>query len=104
MTGDQQETSLVSRDTDRVFKALGALLARYPESDEVTLRPVMHTVVTEARAVGLYPEMLLRLLKESWNSLPEPATIDARARHYEVRNRVVSLCIREYYRTENAIA
>lgn len=100
MSGDLREQLGLGADVDRLFQAIGGLLARCPDADDAVLRPLMRTVVAEARGAGLYAEMLLRLLKESWRSLPEPTSSMARLAHFEALDRVVSLCIREFYRSD----
>lgn len=101
MCADVEPGAPLSRDVERVFSALGSLLSHCPHDDDSVLRPLMRSVVLEARAAGLQAEMLLRLLKESWRSLPEPTSGDGRLGHYDALNRVVSLCIREFYRDDS---
>jgi hypothetical protein len=100
VSADEPRDQRVEHDVTRVFDAIAALLARCPGGTDATLRPLMRTVVAEAKSAGLYAEMLIRLLKESWRALPEPATSEARLLHFEALNRVVVLCIREFYRSD----
>jgi hypothetical protein len=61
------------------------------------LRPSVGRVTVTARSVGLYPEKLLWLLKESWRSLPEVRRARNRHATEEVLARLVTMCIEEYY-------
>lgn len=101
MCADLEPGAPRSRDIERVFDAIGLLLARCPSDDDNVLRPLMRSVVVEAQRAGLKAEMLLRLLKESWHSLPNLSRGDGRAGHYDALERVVTLCICEYYRSDH---
>lgn len=93
-----RDASPLSGDLGPLFDAIAALLTRCPQGDDATLRPLMCRVVAEARKAGLHAEILLRLLKESWRSLPDQMTMLERLQRAESLNRVVTLCIREFYR------
>ena len=54
-------------------------------------------VATEARARDILPEQLLVRLKETWSSLPEVRAMRDAQQQARVLERVVTMCIREYY-------
>lgn len=102
MSQEHDQSAPLSRDIGPVFDAITALLSRCPDGDDASLRPLMRTLVTEARSAGVQAEILLRLLKEGWRSLPEQLTTEERLKRAESLNRVVSLCIHEFYRADGA--
>lgn len=100
MSHEHDPSAPLSRDTGPVFDAITALLSHCPDEDDASLRPFMRTLVAEARSAGVHAEILLRLLKEGWRSLPDQLTAEERLKRAESLNRVVSLCIREFYRAD----
>lgn len=79
----------------RVRRALVADLGSREPSDE--LRAALTAMAAEARASGILPERLLVLLKELWYGLPEvEAAVDGTSQT-RILQRVVTICIREYY-------
>lgn len=100
MPPEQDRSHQLSSDISPVFDAITALLSHSPDSDDGALRPLMRAVVTEAKKAGVQPEILLRLLKEGWRSLPDQISTEERLRRADSLNRVVSLCIREFYRPD----
>jgi len=79
--------------------ALESALQKYLANQDasVSLEPTMRRIAVEARAKSIRAEQLLIMLKDIWYALPQVA----RADHVESQNRllqrVVTLCIREYY-------
>jgi hypothetical protein len=61
------------------------------------LRASLLLVATEARARDVRPEQLLVRLKEAWSSLPEVRSMRDAKEQALVLERVVTMCIREYY-------
>ena len=55
-------------------------------------------VSSEARARHILPEQLLVTLKELWNSLPEVRAMTDTSTQVRLLQRVVTMCIREYYK------
>ena len=54
-------------------------------------------VATEARARDMLPEHLLVRLKEAWSALPEVRAMRDTNEQTRLLERVVTMCIREYY-------
>jgi plasmid stability protein len=63
------------------------------------LRASLLLVATEARARDILPEQLLVRLKETWSSLPEVRAMRDSQEQARLLERVVTMCIREYYNT-----
>ena len=51
----------------------------------------------EARSKHIFPEQLLIVLKDLWNSLPEVRAATDSRQQARLLERVVSMCIKEYY-------
>lgn len=99
-TVSPEQTSPLSLDLEPVFDAITALLSRCPDGDDASLRPLMCALVAEAHRAGVHAEILLRLLKEGWRTLPDHLTTEERLKRAESLNRVVTLCICEFYRAD----
>ena len=80
---------------DAVRLALRAYL--HDSEDTSALRASLVLVSTEARARDVLPEQLLVTLKELWNALPEVRAMTDAGRQVRLLQRVVTMCIREYY-------
>ena len=80
---------------DAVRLALRAYL--HDSEDTSALRTSLGLVSTEARARNVLPEQLLVTLKEVWNALPEVRAMTDAGRQVRLLQRVVTMCIREYY-------
>jgi hypothetical protein len=52
---------------------------------------------TEARDKRLHAEQLLVQLKETWSTLPEVRAMTDAAEQVRALQRVVTMCIKEYY-------
>ena len=63
------------------------------------LQPVLRTIAREAREKRLLAEHLLLALKDVWFSLPEIRSAPVGEPQQRLLQRVVTLCIREYYAT-----
>lgn len=66
-------------------------------SDPSALQRALLRMSTEARERGIQAEHLLVLLKDTWSSLPEVRAMTDTAEQVRVLQRVVTMCIREYY-------
>jgi hypothetical protein len=77
---------------------LTSALRRYTanESDIAALQPALRLVASEARDRKVHAEQLLVLLKDVWFSLPT-VRADSVDGQQQMLQRVVTLCIREYY-------
>jgi hypothetical protein len=65
--------------------------------DPSALQASLLLVATEARARNILPEQLLVILKETWSSLPEVRAMSDAGEQVRLLQRVVTMCIREYY-------
>jgi hypothetical protein len=76
---------------------LTAALRNYAanEADIAALQPALRAVAAEAREKKVQAEQLLVLLKEVWFRLPNTQSTDGDGQVH--LQRVVTLCIREYY-------
>jgi len=76
---------------------LTAALRNYAanESDIAALQPALRAVAAEAREKKVQAEQLLVLLKDVWFGLPNTQSTDGDGQVH--LQRVVTLCIREYY-------
>lgn len=98
MASDSSQTppSRLEEDTvDTVRAALREYLAD-PDSS-ASLQSALLRVASESRAKGILPEHLLVTLKDVWNALPEVRAIRDPNEQVRLRQRVVTMCIREYY-------
>jgi hypothetical protein len=78
-----------------------AALSRYlddPESGGQALRDALDGMAVEARDKKMLPEQLLVVLKEIWYTLPEVRAIEDSGAQIRMLQRVVTMCIKEYYR------
>jgi hypothetical protein len=66
--------------------------------DGQALREALDTMASEARAKSMLPEQLLIVLKDMWYSLPEVRAIEDSSAQIRLLQRVVTMCIKEYYR------
>jgi hypothetical protein len=61
------------------------------------LRSSLHAMAAEAREKSLPPEELLVVLKDIWYSLPTVRGMREPADQIRLLQRVVTMCIKEYY-------
>ena len=80
---------------DALRRALRAYL--HDSEDASGLQAALGLVSTEARARHILPEQLLVMLKELWNTLPEVRAMTDAGEQVRLLQRVVTMCIREYY-------
>jgi hypothetical protein len=76
-------------------------LSRYleaPEANGPALRDALDGMASEARTKSMLPEQLLIVLKDIWYSLPEVRAIEDSSAQIRLLQRVVTMCIKEYYR------
>ena len=94
-TPDEPELSQATID------ALQAALQKYlVDTDQVTaLQPALRRIASEAREKKMRAEMLLILLKDVWFGLPQIRRMPEGEGQNRLLQRVVTLCIREYYST-----
>ena len=88
---------LAEETVERARLALSGYLAN-PESDGQNLRGALDAMAAEARDKKMLPEQLLVVLKDLWYSLPAVRAIDDSGAQIRMLQRVVTMCIKEYYR------
>ena len=78
--------------------ALQSALRDYVAVGASSSLPVsLSLLADEAREKHILPEQLLIVLKELWNSLPEVRAMTDSKQHARLLERVVTMCIKEYY-------
>jgi hypothetical protein len=88
-------SGLAEETTDAVRAALVAYLRAPATSTE--LRAALNRMADEARTKAILPEHLLVTLKHLWGSLPEVRSVGDVDEQTRMLQRVVTMCIREYY-------
>ena len=88
-------SGLAEQTTAAVRAALVAYL-RAPASP-TELRTALNRMADEARTKAILPEHLLVTLKQLWSSLPEVRAVGDVDEQTRMLQRVVTMCIREYY-------
>jgi hypothetical protein len=88
-----------SRLDDESLNAVRLALRVYLRDAEnpSALQSALVLVATEARTRDILPEHLLVALKELWSTLPEVRAIPDTGEQVRLLQRVVTMCIREYY-------
>jgi hypothetical protein len=88
-----------SRLDDATLEDLRAALRHYliDDTSSPQLRGVLLRMATEAREKAILPEHLLIALKDLWNALPEVRNPPETAQQGQLLERVVTMCIKEYY-------
>jgi hypothetical protein len=78
--------------------ALRSALEQYLEdARETAVQPALRRIAAEAREKQVHAEQLLVLLKHVWFGLPQVARLPETEHQTRLLQRVVTLCIREYY-------
>ncbi len=91
-----QPTSRLDGDTlDAVRVALRGYLA--DSADSGALQAALQRMSVEAREKEILPERLLVALKDLWSLLPEVRAINDTGAQLRMQQRVVTMCIKEYY-------
>lgn len=88
-----------SRLAVETVHALREALRRYL-SNGLTPSPLqaaLFRVAREAREKDILPEQLLIVLKDIWSGLPEVRAMTDSAEQTRLLQRVVTMCIKEYY-------
>jgi hypothetical protein len=83
----------------QTVEAVRAALVDYVAGSDIgdRLRIALHAMAADARAKAVFPEKLLVLLKEMWYSLPGVQHVREQTDQLRLLQRVVTLCIKEYY-------
>jgi hypothetical protein len=84
---------------EETIAAVRSALVRYVDapSNGDELRSALHAMAAEARAKSVAPEQLLVALKDIWYSLPAVRGMHDPAEQIRLLQRVVTMCIKEYY-------
>lgn len=98
MAHDSSQTPPSRLDVETVAAVRDALRAYLRDSTDATpLQASLLMMATEARARAILPEQLLIVLKEVWNALPEVRSMTDTREQILLLQRVVTMCIKEYY-------
>ena len=89
-----------SRLDDATLNAVRAALRSFLGNghDAAVLQRALEQLSTDARAHGMLAEQVLVVLKDLWQALPEVRAVPDSAEQVRLLQRVVTMCIREYYR------
>jgi hypothetical protein len=91
----QNPPSRLSADTtQRVRAALREYVASESSSG---LQHALLLMAADAREKSMPPEQVLIALKDIWNSLPEVRVMADTGNQIRLLQRVVTMCIKEYY-------
>lgn len=83
--------------SDESVAAVRLALQRYADNpDDDELHVALRRLSVEARDRALLPEQLLTRLKDMWHELPSVRAA-AGSDHARLLQRVVTICIKEYY-------
>ena len=90
-----------SRLDDETLNAVRVALRAYlrDANDSGALQASLLLMGNEARTRSILPEQLLIMLKDLWNGLPEVRSMHDTREQIPMLQRVVTMCIREYYST-----
>lgn len=83
---------------ESVRTALRAYLANANQSGP--LREALLRMATDARGKSMLPEQLLVVLKDVWGGLTEVRAMNDMDQQIRMQQRVVTMCIKEYYSAE----
>ncbi len=88
-----------SRLDDETVSAVRVALRAYlrDSTDPSALQASLLMLASEARARAILPEQLLIVLKDVWHTLPEVRSMTDTREHIGMLQRVVTMCIKEYY-------
>jgi hypothetical protein len=98
MAADSSHTppSRLSEDTVAAVRdALRAYLS--DRTDPRRLQAALLAMSNEARARTILPEQLLVVLKDTWGTLPEVRAMTDTGEQIRLLQRIVTMCIKEYY-------
>jgi hypothetical protein len=101
MAPDSPHKSTSRELSTQTTATLRAAVLRHLErgdDGEASLGRAVETVVAEAREREMRPEELILAFKNLYDALPEPPSAVARAEQMQLRERLVTACIRAYYR------
>jgi hypothetical protein len=84
---------------DETIDAVRTALVEYVDAPSrgERLGAALQTMAREARERSILPERLLVILKDIWYSLPSVRRIQEPEERIRLLQRVVTMCIKEYY-------
>jgi hypothetical protein len=88
--------ALSAESVDALRSALEEYLAN--GNEVASLQPTLRRIAVEARERKIHAEQLLVLLKDVWFALPQIERVGTEPQRLLLQ-RVITLCIREYYST-----
>lgn len=98
MAYDSSHTPPSRLDEDTVDAVRSALRAYLSDASEPgVLQRALLRMSTEARDKDILAEQLLVVLKDVWNALPEVRAMTDSGAQIQLLQRVVTMCIKEYY-------
>jgi hypothetical protein len=99
MAHDSTSQTPPSRLDDETLNTVRLALRGYlhDSSEPSALQASLLLMAAEARARAILPEQLLVVLKDVWNALPEVRSMTDTREQIRLLQRVVTMCIKEYY-------
>jgi hypothetical protein len=98
MAHDSSPTPPSRLDDDTVAAVRASLRAYLANAaDSAALQQTLLRVSAEAREREILPEQLLVVLKDVWSTLPEVRGMTDAGEQVRLLQRVVTMCIKEYY-------
>jgi hypothetical protein len=99
MMAHDSSQSPPTRLDDATLDAIRAALQQYllDNSAAIGLHSALVRTAAEAREKGILPEHLLIVLKGLWNTMPEVRAVPDSSEQIRMLQRVVTMCIKEYY-------
>jgi hypothetical protein len=94
-SGQPPSSRLDAESLDAVRVALRGYLVN--SEDPSALQAALLLLASEARQRNILPEQLLVTLKEVWGAIPEVRAMPDAREQVRLQQRVVTMCIREYY-------
>lgn len=91
----------LSAETTAALRAAVVSHLQRRSDGEAKLGKAVTAVVAEARERAMRPEELILAFKNLYDALPEPTSAVARAEQMQLRERLVTACIRAYFRPES---
>lgn len=87
-----------SRLSDDTTHSVRVALREYLASDSsAELQRALLLMAVDAREKSMPPEQVLIALKDIWNALPEVCAMSDTGNQIRLLQRVVTMCIKEYY-------
>lgn len=96
-TGPMSPNALAQEAVESVRTALEQYVGALGVEPAPELRAALHALARDARAKAVPPEHLLAALKGIWQSLPTVENARDHAERTRVLQRVVTICIKEYF-------